>query len=618
MARFRKTISKDNTYLQLVESYRNDKKQPATRVLANLGNISNLTEEQINSLTQSFIKAVGLQHKFQMNHLKAGKGYHYGTCLPIIALWNELALEQIIDNALSSKITIPVSRITLIQIANRFSDPGSKLACYRWYENSMFSQVCHFINFPEDKREKLHTYYRSLDYLCSIKNHIEEELYYHFHSYNQENSLIFYDLTSVYFEGEQAETAVPGYSRDHRPGSDQIVIGLVLNNDGIPIAHHVFEGNTVDKSTLSKVLNDLEKRFGIKNVIFVGDRGLLTNSNIDTVKRHGYHYIMGMQRRNRLIVKYLIEKITFDDEEISAKDFLIKEVTYSDLPEKFQKAYENSVRFILCYDRKTAKRHKTRRAKNLNKFNKLLTVAQTEGTLKQIKTSHYKLKSFLSKYKMSKFYNLEIEALIPADNQTKAKDENYHLTITRNDAFISFEENLDGKFIIQTEVNINDLNKQAVVSSYKSLQKLERAFKFTKNEIDIRPVYVRRQTRIKGHVMLCYLSLLIETLIEKKLYELFPEMIETENKKALARKANPNEYDGLTMITLMEELDTIRLVPLYINGNENPNYITTNMSNNVKKLFSALGIVNSDAPQNLRFQTKKQKGNKSQLVLNLG
>lgn len=618
MARFRKTTSKQNTYLQLVESYRNENKQPATRVLANLGNISNLPEEKIERLAESFIKAVGLEDKYQMNNFTAGKGYHYGSCLPVIGLWNELNLDGIINNSLSSKISIPVSQITLIQVANRFSDPGSKLACYRWYENSLFSQLKNFVNFPEEEREKLHTYYRSLDYLCSIKNDIEEELYYHFQGYNKENTLIFYDLTSVYFEGEQAEMAVKGYSRDHRGDADQIVIGLVMNGDGLPIAHHVFAGNTLDKSTVAEVLDDLDKRFSIKDIIFVGDRGLLKKTNVDTVKAHGDNYIMGMQRRNRKIIKYLLEKVTFDEQEINSNNIIIKELTYSELSKNFQKSYDISVRFVVCYDPKTARLHKTTRERNLIKFEKLLHETPKQGTLDKLQKSYHNLKSFLSKYKMTKLYGIKIVKINSEDDEKQENNECYQLWIQKNDDEISFEENLDGKFFLQTEVGDDILKKQNVVTAYKSLQKVERAFKFTKDEIDIRPVYVRKETRIRGHVMVCYLCLLIDTLIEKKLLELFPDTIETENKKKIDRKSKRDGNDGLTMITLREELDTIRLVPLYINGKEAPNYISTSISNNVKKLFSALGIVRSSDPKYLRFKVKKQSENKNQLILNLG
>jgi transposase len=612
MARFRRTTSKGNTYLQLVASYRNAQKRPATRVLANLGNISTLSEQQIERLTTSFIKAVGMEDKFQLNNFTAGKGYHYGSCLPVIALWQQLNLTDIINNALPEKVKIDVAQISLIQTANRFSDPGSKLACYRWYENSLFSQMNNFVNFPDEDQEKLHTYYRSLDYLCSIKADIEQQLYYHFNSNHQDNSLILYDLTSVYFEGEQAELAVRGYSRDHRPDADQIVVGVVIDGAGIPIAHHIFEGNTVDKTTVADTVADLERRFSIKNVIFVGDRGLLTSSNIEAVKRHGCNYIMGMQRRNRRIITYLLEKICYSEPELKSDEIIIKEASYCDLSSKLQQDYDPNVRFIICYNKQIAEQNKQRRQKNLTKFSQLLKQIKQQGSLQQIKDSHHKLKSFLSRYKMTKFYQLDIEPLSSADG------EQYQLKLTQNDAAISCEEHLDGKFFIQTEVSGGQLDRQQILTSYKSLQKVERAFRVVKDELDIRPVYVRKESRIRGHVMICYLSLLMEILIEKKLDELFPELVDSEHKKQLVRKSKRTENEGHTMATLMEELDTIRLVPLYINGKDKPRYISTRFSNSMKKFFTSLGIVNSSDPQYLRFQNPKQIRDKNQLALNLG
>ncbi len=617
MARFRKTTSKQNTYLQLVESYRNENKQPSTRILANLGNISILSEEQIDRLTVSFIKAIGVEDKFQKNNIKAGTGYHYGSCLPVMGIWNELNLGGIINNALSAKIAIPVSHITLVQIANRFSDPGSKLACFRWFEYSVFSQLQNFIHFPDDEHEKLHTYYRSLDYLYTIKDTVEEQLYYHFKSYNSENTLVFYDLTSVYFEGEQADMAVPGYSRDHRPGADQIVIGLVMNGDGIPIAHHIFEGNTVDKSTVAAVLDDLEQRFGIKDIIFVGDRGLLTRSNISSVKSHGYDYILGMQKRNRQIINHIMTTLQFDDIHAESENIFIKEMRYADLSTDFQKKYDPSVRFIICHDKNTATRQRKRRERNIAKFEKLIDAIGHDGPLTQVKKSYHKLKSFLARYHMSSFWDIEITKKI-SDDELNQDNDYYQIQIEKNNNTIAFEQKLDGKFFLQTEVSKHVLDKQAVVNAYKSLQKVERAFDFTKNEIDIRPVYVRKESRIKGHVMICFLSLLIETLVEKKLFELFPDMVETKNKKTVVKKSQRNDSDGLTMITLSEELDTIRLVPLYVNDNEKPNYISTAIPNNIKRLFSALGIINSADPVNIRFTQKKQNQHINQLELNLG
>ncbi len=138
MAHFRSTTSKGNTYLQLVQSFRNHKGQPQSRILANIGNISKMSQEQVERLTLSFIRCAGMQRKFQKYEFEAEKAYHYGTVLPAMAMWYQLGLGEIIDECMPEKVEIPVSRIALIQTANRFSDPGSKLACFRWYYRSVF------------------------------------------------------------------------------------------------------------------------------------------------------------------------------------------------------------------------------------------------------------------------------------------------------------------------------------------------------------------------------------------------------------------------------------------------------------------------------------------------
>jgi transposase len=609
MARFRRTLAKGKVYLQYVSSYRNEKKQPATKVIASLGNISDISEEEIERLTASFIKSVGIEGKYSINRYELGKGYHYGTCLPAIAIWKNLRLEEIINNALSKKVKIPVSKITLVQTANRFSDAGSKLACYRWHSNSMFSQLKNFVDFPEKEEDKLHRYYRSLDYLCSVKEEIEKELYYQLEAYGIDNRLVLYDITSIYFEGLDSDIGAKGYSRDKRPDAQQIVIGLVMSRDGIPIAHHVFEGNRLDKTTAEEVIEDMEKRFSIKEVVFVGDRGMLTVDNIDYVKSRGNNYILGMQKRNRRIIKHLMTRID------KKKEF--QEITYAGLNEKFKEDYSKNIRLVACYNPEVAILNKKTREKNIKNFEELTKKNILKGKLNDIKESHYKLKSYLAKYHMTKFYKLKIER-IKKDNDETKKGENYKLRIDKQESAITEDAELDGRYFIQTEVDETEFPTKEVVTSYKSLQKVERAFRVIKNELDIRPVYVRKETRIRGHVMICYFALLIEILIEKKIREIFPELEDIQTRKMSLKKHEINGDDPLTMKTLMEELDTIRLIPLYINKNEKPRYISTQIGNNIKRLFSSIGIKNATEPTKLSIQLGKNKEDKNQLKLIFG
>ncbi len=606
MARFRRSNSNDNTYLQFVTSYRNNKGQPATRVLASLGNITKMPEEQIERLTASFIRAVGMEKKFDKLSFEAGKGYHYGTILPVIALWHQLGLEEIINCAVSSKVEIPVSRIALIQTANRFSDPGSKLACYRWYYLCLFSQMKNFVNFPEDEDEQLHTYYRSLDYLCKAKETIEKELYYRLLGYGLDNSLVLYDITSTYFEGEQAEIGKKGFSRDKRWDLDQIVVGIVMSRDGIPIAHHVFEGNRLDKTTVKEVVEDLKERFGIKKAIFVGDRGMITLKNIETIKEYEYEYILGMQKRNRKVVEHLLEKVLKNPEE------LIQEFGYTDLSSTLQKKYSRGVRFVAGYNKEVARKTRRTRDRNMVFFRGLIEETKLAGDLKTIKDSNDRLKSFLLKKRMTRWYKLNIE-------KEGEKESIYRLKVQEMTAVIEGEENLDGRYFIQTEVSEN-IDKNEIERSYKSLQKVEQAFRIVKDEFDIRPIHVRKETRIRGHVMISYFALLIETLMEKKLKDLFPEAYNKHDKAV--RKIRRTGEEPLTMMTLFEELDNVRLIPLEFKSENDKavktSYISTKIDNNVKKLLSSVGVRNAMNPEKLSFKRSKDKSDKDQLVLDLG
>ena len=606
MARFRTSTSKGNTYLQFVESYRNHKGQPATRVLSNLANITKMSQEKIERLTASFIRAAGMQEKYQCQELEAGKGYHYGTVLPAIAVWHQLGLEQIITDALPRRVKIPVSRIALIQTANRFSDPGSKLACFRWYYHSVFCQMKNFVEFPDNEEEQLHTFYRALDYLCLAKEKIEKQLYYRLMGYGMDTSLILYDITSTYFEGTCAQIGRKGHSRDKRGDLEQIVIGLVMSRDGIPIAHHVFEGNRLDKTTIGEVVCDLKERFGIEKAIFVGDRGMITVENINSIKGYEYEYILGLQKRSRKLVDHLLPEV------MKRPDEQVQEFGYTDLSEELQKKHSEKVRIVACYNPEVAETTRATRERNMVMFQHLVEKTPAAGDLESARECNDKLRSFLTRKHLSKFYELHIQ------RQTE-ESEVYGVKIQEMPEAIKKEEELDGRYFIQTEVS-KDVDKEEINISYKSLQKVEHAFRVLKGMLDLRPVHVRKETRIRGHVMIVYFALLIESLIEKKLRELFPEAHNGE--KQWIKRIRRNGDEPLSMMTLYEELDEIRLIPLQFKTNDDKpvktSYIATKIDPNVNKLLGALGVKNATHPERLSFSRRKTKGDGSQLALDLG
>ena len=195
----------------------------------------------------------------------------------------------------------------------------------------------------------------------------------------------------------------------------------------------------------------------------------------------------------------------------------------------------------------------------------------------------------------------------------------YRLEVQEIEAVMEKEESLDGRYFIQSEVS-EHIDKVEIERSYKSLQKVEQAFRIVKDEFDIRPVFVRNESRIRGHVMISYFALLIETLMERKVKEIFPEAYDKYDKAV--KKIRKTGEEPLTMMTLFEELDDVRLIPLEFkseNGkDEKISYISTKIDNDVKKVLSSLGVRNAMNPEKLSFQKTKNKSDKDQLVLDLG
>jgi len=311
---------------------------------------------------------------------------------------------------------------------------------------------------------------------------------------------------------------------------------------------------------------------------------------------------MGLQKRNRRLVKYLIEEVLsakYHDRNQSAS--AIQEFGYDDLSVELQNEYSKEVRFIACYNSDVARKNKITRERNIKKFEKLFEEKKKKGTLSEVKEVYHKLKSFLSKYHMTKLYNIKLSKIEMDDAVKEDNEENYQILIYRNADAIEFEEQIDGRYFLQTEVGKSKLSKELVERYYKSLQKVERSFRILKNEFDIRPVNVRKETRIQGYIMICYLALLIETLIERKINEMYPNDTDRKKQKAMLI----GEENGLlNMRILKEELETVILVPLYFGKGKKPKYISTSIPNNIRKLLSSLGIKNALDPEKLYYSKK--------------
>ena len=476
---------KEKRHAKIVQSYRanNTSRQ---KVIMNLGPINSDEDEQ---RFREILESMRSGNAFvKLKEVKVRSAKEYGVVYTSNQLLKKYGIERILKKELSdNKAEFDVYEVIKALIINRLVSPSSDLATYDWILNDYCEplevQQCHL--------------YRSLDYLIKNKEDIQKDLFLTLKKkLKLHTKMIHYDLTSSYVEGSHCEIALFGYSRDHRRDRRQIVIGLVMC-DGIPIFHEVFEGNTLDKTTLTEMVTQLQAILGIARTTFVADRGLITEDNMVTLEDANYSYILGVQRRrNKLAESQLIKEI------ISKEDQFAQE-THVETIERKGKMYKR--RYILCLNKKT----RNERLKTLElltqTFERKLTEFQT--IYQEGQNPSHRRKRPTREGLMNKAY--------------KALGKNKRLFNIWFDEGLKFsldaekykyEEQIAGKFLLVTST---DLPANDVMMTYKEQQVVENAFDEIKNFLDIRPIGHYEVRRVKAHTFVCVLSFLVECLIER-------------------------------------------------------------------------------------------------------
>src|SRR5215470_3740794 len=303
-------------YVRVVEAYR-ERGKTRHRTVLNLGRRDLLAAHlDLNKLMRLLHGDGASGGRVRREDVQAVAAWDFGPMLAARHIWRELSLEATLDRLVkrSRRDAAPLSDRALVLVVNRLTAPGSEHGLARWLETDF---VCdrdgrRWMPAWRDDRQRassktprvrvemrqLKQWYRTLDQLLAHKSDIEHALYLTLRDlFSLQVDMVFYDLTSTYFEGQgPPEKGANGHSRDGKPRNPQVLVGLVMV-DGWPIAHHVFNGNWRDAKTVPEVLDDLEQRFGLKRVVFVGDRGMVTKQNLDDLRGGGHGYIVGRNRR---------------------------------------------------------------------------------------------------------------------------------------------------------------------------------------------------------------------------------------------------------------------------------------------------------------------------------
>jgi transposase len=389
-------------------------------------------------------------------------------------------------------------------IVARILAPASKLATARGLqEQTASSSLAALLGLELVDEDHL---YEAMDWLGSRQARIEDKLA---ARHLRQGTVVLYDVTSTYFEGRHCPLARFGHSRDERSGNLQIVFGLLANQQGCPLAVEVFEGNTGDPKTVAAQIRKLRQRFQLKEVVVVGDRGMLTSARIreDLESEEGVRWITALKASQiqQLASHGNLQLSLFDQQ---------------DLAEIQHPAYPGE-RLIACRNPLLADERKRKRDELLTATEKQLekiraATRRKRRPLRGKKEIGLAVGKVLGRYKMAKHLQLTIE-----------ED---RFDWNRKPASIEREAALDGIYVIRTSVPTSKLTSQQVVATYKELSTVERAFRSMKSvDLKVRPIYHHQAERVKAHVFLCLLAYYVEWHMRRALA---PLLFDDEDREA--------------------------------------------------------------------------------------
>ncbi|ARI79909.1 IS1634 family transposase [Microcystis aeruginosa] len=523
----------------LRESYR-EGDQVKKRTLANL---SKLPDDIIDNLKLALKGATLSMNEGIPNHFEVIRSLPHGHVMAILETIKKLGLDKIISEKASR-----IRNLVVAMIVARIINPKSKLATARGFNSETCSQsLGQLLDLEKADEDEL---YNALDWLLEKQEKIEKHLAL---KHLESGTLVLYDVTSTYLEGDGCELGKYGYNRDKKKGKTQIVFGLLCSAKGCPIAVEVFEGNTSDGATLSGQIEKVRKGWGIENVVWVSDRGILTNSKINELVKpiEGLDYITGLTKPQirKLAEVEVIQLGLFD--QVNLVEF-----ESEDYPDE---------RLIACRNPFIAQKNQLQREALLEAVEKELDliVQATQREKRALKGQDkiaLRVGKILNQFKVNRYYNLEIT------------EEGF--SYQRKLELIAQETALDGVYVLRTSLESTLMDAATTVKAYKSLSQVEEAFRCYKSiDLKVRPIYHYQGDRVKAHIFLCMLAYYVEWHLKQCLAPLLFEDEEIDDGSLNVIKANRSEsaqskerkkrnqenFPVHSFRTLLEDLGTICL-----------------------------------------------------------
>lgn len=561
----------------LREAYR-ENGIPKKRTLANLTKLHRRDPAAVEALDR-FLKGQTLVSPEDAFEIR--RSLPHGHAAAVLGTLRRLGLP-----ALLHRVPSRLRRLAFALIGSRILDPRSKLATSRTLDpRTASSSLGTLLDLGEVEENEL---YDALDWLGSRQEAIENRLA---ARHLRDNTLVLYDLTSTYFEGRRCPLARRGHSRDGKRGSLQIVFGLLCSREGCPVAVEVFPGNTADPQTVAAQVEKLRDRFGLRQVVLVGDRGMLTSERLreDLRPEDGFRWVTALRSSaiRALVANGQVNPTLFDQRDLA-------EISSDLFPGE---------RLVVCFNPRLEAERRRKREDLLRSTEEKLeavvrAIRRERRPLRGTDSIERRVGKIIGKFKMEKHFH------------TETTDTSF--AYRRNPESISAEQALDGLYIVRTNAEPALLSTEQTVRAYKSLSTVERAFRSMKAvDLRVRPIFHRKPERVRAHIFLCMLAYYGEWHLRKALAPLLfedddpeagdrersspvqPARRSPEARRKVAARKTPDGFPLHDFGTLLQDLGTLTLNTVRTPVNDATFTLRARPTPLQRKAFDLLGLAAS-------------------------
>src|SRR3984893_596681 len=544
---------KDHTYWSLVETVRTPD-GPRQKTLCYLGELNSSAQARWLRTVEVFNEQGEAQQlklfpsdvepaaddpqvaRVLVNQVRLERTRQFGACYLGLELWKRLELDRFFEQAMDDAPgDVPWSRVAALLAINRLCAPGSELAVeQRWYPSTALDDL---LEIEEGKINDTRLY-RCLDRILPHKTKLERHLKDRYGAlFGAEFDVLLYDLTSTYVEGAAEKNPMlrRGYSRDHRPDCEQLVIALIVNNEGFPFSYETFDGNRADVSTMETILRMVERKHGKARRIWVFDRGIVSEVNLAAIRRRGGQYLVGTPRSQ---MKQFETELLKDDWTQVRPEVEVKKVA---LP-------QGEETYILC---RTAGRQEKEKAIRHRFSNSMETALQ--GLEKSIATGQMKDRNKMER-RLGKIQARHPQVNDLYDLALRDTAEGVRLFWEIKEDRKNWRESREGAYLLRT--NLQAETAEQLWSKYMQLTEAEASFRALKTELSIRPLFHQLERRVKAHIMVAFLGYALWVTL-KHLLKRRPLMVPKPSASGVDNAQPLSTIRALALLSTLQSADIV-------------------------------------------------------------